>query len=288
VSQAILSAWTVRNYSEGRLVGTGDTTRAISVCVLLGMRSLVKFIREETDASDHYLHGWERFDDSLCRFVFLTAIATYPADAFVIDLLEDGRLARRLPEVKEVVQEEVDFIQNIELNVWVAFAQAAACGVGGLRSDTVHAALTIQSYLEWLVFRKAEEPPFDLPRGDVVAHLRALAAGPKPSGVAAANLWALQRAEYDQEYLVKTVNVLGEADWSDLLVEQGHKPIKRLKQQHPTYPFRTLLVRDMVMNMHTLVAPKQGGGRAALGAGKAGPVVEEEADQSGWPPPLLP
>eukprot|EP00974_Lingulodinium_polyedra_P049628 4773131-Lingulodinium_polyedra.AAC.1 len=96
-----------RKFTESRWTSIGATARQLLRSMCVGLESLVALTRDDPLVSDFHLHGFEKLSCDIKMYVACAAVGSYPVEAFMLEVLEDDRLARRLPELKALLDDEM-------------------------------------------------------------------------------------------------------------------------------------------------------------------------------------
>jgi len=127
-----------------------------------GLSRLVQMVRVDPAMTDYYLHGSSKLDVAMRKHVCISGIAAYVAESATAHMLEDGRLARTIDQLKVVVQEEFDSIAAMDDFVRGCVAQVVQdreYGAAHLRSDCIHCAHVQRAFLQKRVFSEVESLP---------------------------------------------------------------------------------------------------------------------------------
>ena len=96
--------------------------------------------------SDYYLHGFERMTPALKRLIVTSSLCSYPADAFLLEALEDDRLAMRISVFEESVMEEVEFVAALADDFWHRLAGICECEPRSLKSACIEGCLVSEAF----------------------------------------------------------------------------------------------------------------------------------------------
>ena len=105
----------------------------------MGLSSLMERVRRNPHCSEYYAHGWSFCTPNVLRYTIVAALASFPIEAFLNEVMQDGRIARRFDELQRVLEGEVQYLEALPDVVW----QRLACLVDGmtwvaLRSGVLH------------------------------------------------------------------------------------------------------------------------------------------------------
>ena len=133
-------------------------------------------MRANPKASGYYIHGFGQLDEDTVRYAVVAAVSSHLSDAALVALLEDDRLAERLPELEASVQEELRGVLGIGDVTWRRLSQHLQTGSPRLlRSQTLLATSTAAAFLTNRALGVARQYPWRLCAGDIVANLQELA-----------------------------------------------------------------------------------------------------------------
>ena len=109
-----------RRFSDTRWCGIGVAARGLLKSLSIGLESLVANTRADKRVSDYFLHGFSRLSQTVKRYVATAAAATRPGEAFLLEVLRDDRLSRRVSDVHGAFNEELLYLESLAQDVWVA------------------------------------------------------------------------------------------------------------------------------------------------------------------------
>ncbi|CAK0876678.1 unnamed protein product [Prorocentrum cordatum] len=168
-------------------------------------------------------------------------------------IMKDNRVARTAPALRSALADNMEWIRSLPTFVYKKLGALSGVSWRALQSTCVRAAHKAVAFFNFRVLSVAESLPWTLVRGDVGANLSALKAGPRPSNRTAGKVWdLLQLGAVPLPVLQRTVELLGDAPWSTVVVEQMHGSIAALSRFHPEYELVTLLSRTMCLFLHKL------------------------------------
>ena len=257
ISGALLGVWHFRTFSDSRWVSVGTSCRAVAAGLLTGLPSLVDQLREDPKISDFYIGGVSRLDDTACRFIILASLVSYVSDAALCALFEDPRLALTKDAVVDAMSGEVEWLESLDGAFWETLASAfrPEANVSGtfLRSQVLSCSHTSFAFFHWRALVEADRYPWCLARGDVVANLRKLKAGPEPEQPTAWKIWKLLHGSFGEDKLQHGLRLLAQASWATSVVEQGHAQAAVLKRMHQQMEAPRLIGRAYIGSMRKLL-----------------------------------
>lgn len=208
VKSAFLAALTFRRFSESRWASIGTSMQGIAAGLLLGLDDLVEYIIADPSSSKYFLNGWKRLVGDRRSFVVVQALVTRVSESFILELMHDARILRRLGELQSIIQEELAWLCDLPLEVYDFLAGLCASSGTALRSTCIRAGHVIAAFLEFRVFERTKEHPFSLVVGGPASWqqtLSDLSSGPEPQEQVAWQMWSLLRAGYPSHRLVKVL-----------------------------------------------------------------------------------
>ena len=125
VSRIMLSVMRFRTFTLSRWATAGPSCRRLMAAWALGLSQLVAMCREDKHTSQYYIGGFSQLDHNARRFA--ACITSHLADALILMILEDDRLALHHEEVVSTLQEEVSYVKNLSVDTWQKIAHRAQC-----------------------------------------------------------------------------------------------------------------------------------------------------------------
>eukprot|EP00969_Alexandrium_andersonii_P020568 899122-Alexandrium_andersonii.AAC.1 len=143
LSRAVLYLFKFRKFVDSRWCTVGPACRTLCCALAVGLDGLVGLIRGSGNASDYYIHGYERLAPEVRKYTVVAAIASFVPDSFLIELLEDDRVARRVGVLQATMTEEQQWIDALPALVWCRMPALSVSewGPAAMRSSTVHAGM---------------------------------------------------------------------------------------------------------------------------------------------------
>lgn len=256
VTACMLSVFRFKRFTDSRWCTIGDSCRSLFASLALGLSGLVALVRSEPKTSDFYIGGFSNFDSGVALYTAVASVVANVCDAFLLALLEDDRVIRRLQELKDLVTDEVEWLINLSEVVWQDLAGLLTdVSAQQLRSLCMLSALTVQAFIQWKVFQVAESLPWSLAVGDIEENLRVLRASKDDLDSTSSKIRALLQGGYPEQRIVAAIRLMSEVSWSTTSVEQGHGSAATLHRVHKQYGANTLCMRSMVHMMRHLAAP---------------------------------
>lgn len=251
ITACLLHLWHFRGWSESRWCAIGESARRIIGAVFLGLQDLCAFIIDSPKYSNYHISGCTHLDDTMLNACAIIAASSRVSEHCLLTVLDDDRLAYSVGEVNRVSQLEIATALELPDVVLHCLASCCRLSVTALRGDIARAVAVQGGYMRHR-FREAERLPWSLVGGDVAGKVKALAAAEKPLDDTARKIWELARLGYPMTELVDAINLMGQASWSTVCVEQGHSAGAALVRKHPHYSSSTVAARSMIAQCRVL------------------------------------
>eukprot|EP00971_Amphidinium_carterae_P347875 6490111-Amphidinium_carterae.2 len=164
VCSVLMSLARFPKFTESRWLSVATASKALTATVLVGMDQWVSTCLSAEGSSEYYLGGYRRFSNEHKLQVMKIAFASYPADAFIAELLEDDRLMRNRDHYAEAILDEVTYLANLDMQVWQMLVNACngAAEAEAFRSDCMHSALVVQAFIRDKKLTPLHSLPFSL------------------------------------------------------------------------------------------------------------------------------
>ena len=235
--------------------------------LLSGVLDLAKAVIADPEASKHHVSGVARLSlKGRRKFAVMAAMSAYPSDTLLTELLEDDRVAKRLPHLEQCLEDEMNWVSDLAEPVW-ELLNLAAGGDGAdmgerssreLRSDTLAAAHASVAFASLRVFRPAKQHPWSLAQGDIDQNLETLQQLQEaPAEPTTQKIWRLVKIGFSRATLVtvKGIELFREIGWSSTSIEQQHGSASTAHRYHKTYGTETLVSRSMIHCLRQFFSP---------------------------------
>eukprot|EP00974_Lingulodinium_polyedra_P086938 8427626-Lingulodinium_polyedra.AAC.1 len=150
------------------------------VAQLTGIQSLAAAVMADPRASNYYIGGFQRLSPEVLEFMAMAALASYPSEAVLADLLEDDRVPMRVAALEQELLEELAWVTGLPGHVWSLIASLFGEHGPVLRSNVVLACQRSVAYLRHKTLDPAKELLWSLAQGSIAGNLDALAAATEP------------------------------------------------------------------------------------------------------------
>ena len=122
-----------KTFSESRWASVQGNAQMMVSLIALGVRSLLKFVKEQPNMLKEHMTGFEKLNGGQARFLIHCMFAGRVVDRALLMLMKDNRLALIADKIKEALQEEIDKVESIELMVFERLAALCDDGAEFLR-----------------------------------------------------------------------------------------------------------------------------------------------------------
>ena len=256
VSTLMLALFRFQKFSDSRWCTLGAACRSLTAALCVGLRGLVAAVRADPLSSDYHIHGFERLSMQSTRYVVIAGVSMHVADSFLVDLLEDDRVARRADALRSVLVEETKWLASLDDAVWQRLAGVISNAYDGLRlrSECVDAALVCGAFITRSVLYQLEKCPWSLVMGDIDENLDALQEQARaPRELIAKKIQTLLRMDFSRDVIKEGLMLLRDVHWSTASCEQGHGSASAISRQHPNYGLAMLSQRALIHMARSLL-----------------------------------
>ena len=177
VGDCLLYLFRLTKFSDTRWCAVGQSCRGLIGSLSVGLYPLALLALQLKGSTETKLHGVKRLSDGCKWYAAIASIATFIPEAFSISVSEDDRVCRRLGELEEVVQDELEYVFRIDKSVWqrLAFVAKGLLWEGELQDACLQASQVTVAFLAHRVFSVARSLPWSLTLGDIGQNLTELA-----------------------------------------------------------------------------------------------------------------
>ena len=183
LSRMILYLLKLKRFTESRWCTIGPSCRALVACLACGLEFLVAIARKDPRTSEFYISGFSRLTQQVKQYAVLAALVSYVPDSFLLELMEDDRVASRLAAFEAVMIEELGWLDKLSPLTWQRLAHVAGSDTWPsqeVRTDVLLGGHLACSYITDKVLTVARGMPWCLARGEVDQKLRDLASMSTP------------------------------------------------------------------------------------------------------------
>lgn len=232
-----------------RWVTVGLASRALLRTLALGLPALMQQTSDDPLVSQYHAHGFSRCGPEEQQFTAIAAMASYPIESWLAEVVLDDRIGRRAEELGETLLEEVQFVEDLPRSFWQRLESAVNLpSWHNLRSAVLEAIHTSISYIHHKTLKKASGLPWSLCRGDIKANLREFAAKdlPPDADSVSSSIKGLLTLGVSEMELVDAISLLGEVGWTTKAAEQLHGSIAVVHRLHKDLDSSSLSLRAYI------------------------------------------
>ena len=250
-----------QDFSETRWAGVGVSLRLLACSLAIGVEYLVGLVYASKSASTYYLGGFKKLTGEVRLYVGIGVFATWPAETFNLEMMEDDRFLARAPDLWVVVTEEARYVETLPRAVWDAVGSALSLK-GGVVEDLRHLALQATSaslaYLDKHVFMKLREHPWSLTQGDIKAKVSALRSA-DVRDFTTNKLKNCLELLVPETVIVRALVLLKDMPCTTGLCEKAHAAGAFLRRHHCRYGSSMLAARSLMCQVAPLfvLAPER-------------------------------
>ena len=256
LTDCMLSVFQFKQFTHSRWTTVGQSCRTLAAALSLGLQGLVGYIRS-LNKSEYYIKSFGKLNGKVLKYVCGAAVIANVADAVLVELLADDRLAIRVYELQDLMQDELTWLSELGEDVWLRLGSLCDVAAKRLRMDCLRAASVSAAYVDFKALTPAKGYPWTLCRGDIKQNLFFLTLEDEPEDPTAAKIQQLMAHGYNVDLLAEGVQRVGDVHWSTVGVEQAHGSAATIHRFHPDYEVQTLVVMYILHIMRSLL-PKTG------------------------------
>jgi hypothetical protein len=224
------------SFSETRWGGTGPCGREYLLSRRVGLVKIVALALHDSDFSNYYLNGHSRIAQNALTFLGAAALMARPLEAVMLELLDDDRLLMHAETYKECQHDEVQFLLELEVAVWVMLADLIHLDGGVFRNIVLRATFGSCAYFHFDVWIKLTEYPLVLTQGNINFRLDELCADTTVQDVFALKVQRLLTVwGFARTRVAKALTLLKEASCTISLVEKSHASGAQLSKFHEQF-----------------------------------------------------
>eukprot|EP00971_Amphidinium_carterae_P279525 5549207-Amphidinium_carterae.1 len=164
VATILMSVAKFPKFTESRWLSVASAARALTSALLVGMDQWAATCLSAEGTSEYYLGGYRRFSLDHKLLVMRIGMASYPADAFLAEVLEDDRLMRNPDHYADAILDEITYLANLDMQVWemLCVAGNGVANAEAFRSDCMHSAVVVQAYIRDKTLLPLQVLPYSL------------------------------------------------------------------------------------------------------------------------------
>jgi len=251
VTTVLFKAWKIKRWANSRWLTIGFSCRSTLRSVLLGTRSLAKFIFDS--GKQFHVRGFvEHCSKEVLEMCVVVSLGSFALDNFLLTIMKDDRVPAQLDAMMAQLRRDISYTENISPAVWKHICDSVGCTVRRTRSLTISCAITGVVNLQ-VRLREADRHPWSLVRGDWRANLDALKVGPRPVEDNAIRIWEGLNNGVEMDQYMPLLGFLYRAGWAANGTEQAHMAAKGSLRLHKEQGLETTQARACIGATRPLV-----------------------------------
>jgi hypothetical protein len=228
------------DFSDTRWGKVGVVGRLFCRAWCVGLQRLYKLVVGDNDVSMYGISGFSRCNLDTRMYLVMAGLSVRAVEGFIVELLEDDRVARRYSELIEGIHIELEYLHTLTDYVWDVFGKIVDRTGHRLRHLVLNGARKSIAYLHLEVFRHIQAYPDKLTFGDIEANLETFA----NLDVEAVREWAdpmtwkmkcLLELGYSTRRLVEALELWKDRPCTVALTEKAHGSGAVMAKQHSQY-----------------------------------------------------
>eukprot|EP00971_Amphidinium_carterae_P352599 6492667-Amphidinium_carterae.2 len=245
ISGMILSVWHTETFCGSRWCTVGSSCRSMMRAWVLGFHECLSFLRSEhIGITDYLANGYFQVTAEARAFIIIAALSSRVAEHFLASMLSDNRCARRMQELREDMQADIEDLRAMPVFVWETVASLMSAPPELLQDKVLSAATIAQGYIEHKVLSVCEGYPWKLLHGSLEENLdQLLGLEVVPEEQVCAKVCALAGRGFSRERLLQALQLLSQCSFTSFLVEKMHASAATISRFHPDLAVASLKSR---------------------------------------------
>lgn len=253
ISMIVLAMLQFENFSDSRWLGAGPACRCLLRALMVGLESLVRFVRKDRFVSEWYIGGFDKLNIRSRTFIAVASVVSFIPEAMQTELLEDPRIPMRVEALERLVREEAAWVMNLPEFFWATLASVLGPPASTLRHEATASSVVCIGFLTRRIFRAARQMPWLLCAGCISDNLRKLYKEECPEEDTSRKIWQLMHLSYPLAQVEAAVRLMQSCPWTIGLNEQMHGQQAAIRKLHKGYSRRVLTARSMVSLLKPLL-----------------------------------
>ena len=248
--------WT--KFSMTRWLTVGISCRAFLRSLSVGIVSLMQFVRDDPSVSDYHAHGFAKCGEHEIRYTIMAALASYPTESWLAEIILDDRIAGRAELLQDVLVDELNFLEQVPESAWERLSDLLDVDPWHrLRHGVLSSAHICVAYLSRKTLKCAIGYPWRLCRGDIKHNLEELRRNALPANADSTTkkIKAMLELSWPVDELIGAVKLFSEVGWTSKAVEDMHGSIAVVHRLHKDLDGSTLALRAFVHACRALFRP---------------------------------
>ena len=257
-SQCALYLMKWRRFNEARFLSMGTAAQGLLGSLAVGLSALVEDARTLPGTSLYHLNGFNRLHREQKQLLVVLTVVSGLAHELLSLVMSDDRLLRQLPDVEQIIEEEVALAHSWPLVLWQRLASLIDPLEDGLhlRSQALDALHIQASYVHEKIIRVMKTYPWKLgldAEEDPLLELSRLQ--DEPQDQFTFKIWMLLRSGVSVHQLQDIPALLQQTSWSSMAVEQAHGSSATMRRFHPELTLDQHLARSFLHQCRHLFTP---------------------------------
>lgn len=184
VGNCLLYIFKFRRFTDSRWCTIGPSCRILTGALAVGLNALVSLVREAPHSSEYYLGGFDRCSEDVRTYAAIASVASYVPEGLLYELMEDDRVMENLPNLEQVVFDEIAYVESMPSIVWERLShivKGTRLNSASMHSAAVHSTHIGAAFLVSRVFKVAKGFPWRLCSGDIQENLQDLSESEAPA-----------------------------------------------------------------------------------------------------------
>ena len=229
VYQLLLYVLSWVKFSDTRFAAIGKCGRRWLLSVAMGLDNLFRQVQADRKVSRYYSNGYLRCKFEVRWWLSTAALAFYPTESMMLDILEDDRFYKRRDELLATLAEEMHYVNDLPLSTFKAVVDAAGlpCTADELRSSVLQSMLISVGFCHKEAFEETNELPIRLTQGNINDNVANVAMQlNEPDEPRTKQLWNCLRQGVHRDFVVRLLQLVKDSPCTTGLSETGRQFVR--------------------------------------------------------------
>ena len=257
VVNILKSVLDISNFNQIRWLTVRESCGGMVRGLSIGLAKVMEMVLEDPHMNNQWTHGFSRLNSPMKKYIVLSAVSSYQAEAVISEIMHDGRVAKNIDNLQGIIEEEFIYMCNLPPYVWGRLAAMVPDPLyqwKDCQCDAIQACHTQRAYMGMKFLTPALGYPWCLAREDIEANLEHLshqALVTEDSGCTKKVQLLLEKV-FNKARLARALKLLLETEWSTRPVEQGHGSCAVLHKFIPDMEEDMLVTRSQLHQCRSL------------------------------------
>eukprot|EP00971_Amphidinium_carterae_P001336 26529-Amphidinium_carterae.1 len=142
LSGTLLTICDIRPFSSSRWLSVGQSFRSMVASALCGFPHLVAHLRSQNKVSEYFSASCSKATTSFWQYLARTGLSAIVSENFILTVLEDARIPKRLRLIKQDLIEDYQFVADGPPEAFHIISECLNLPTQDLRSDVLSSCLT--------------------------------------------------------------------------------------------------------------------------------------------------